>query len=771
MFPIKFKIYQPTNPGEKIQTYIKANYNLKLIEKSVNTFISDFNSKHNALSNLNKISKEKTILQKQQSILISYLKQIQILQAKFPPKESPEHIRFHFMWKDILKEQLHTSDDLYYEYYNSLFNLGILFFVQGYTTDKDVAKFSIDENRCTEICQTFQRAMWCFQKLQLEVKTKLSKQDIPKDLEDCVLYYNSLFCMIYGYKYLVRKIQIQAKTNAKENGLKDAFITKMNSNLKQRLLILTQISNTYKKLHELATKEQTILAIKPEFLQYLKYQSDYYLAEKYEHLYDLQMIIFDKFQTNYENAIKYLKNKLDVLKPWAERSQSFANLLDYNLNKEIEKIEKQLQEMKYNNERIYRNKLVPYQEPILDDFKVLQPKEIENFNKPQDVNEHDLDSLVPKRVDIHAEKGKDQITNFINSQKKKYKSEEEIQKEISKLQLPSKLKSPIANTEDLVNQQLWTQIQDVKTKGGMKGLLDLQSQIKSISSDLEKKTRDLLKGVNNEAIEDNSNRTKYGNKWIVGPSDKYNKNFITNLENVLTRLSNLQVYDTKQNETVSQLSPQIEDLNLTRKALGDKFLQFERSSGPLTQNETQIQRLLNEIRTLSVNNKSIIAEIFQKLIKDGEFTKGYLEVEEKKIKEEVLLSKLQKKYEDMFLPIKNNDKKINDNIREIDRICKVILRDPNEIQRQKGIDNQKKEFENAIYAKINSFNNTHGALTKGFNFYVSEQEKIYSVLNSVIKFLNKRNEEKCLLLEEITKTKVNPPYQKIPELKVNVQKK
>ena len=692
MLPIKFKTYQPTNPGEKIQNYIKTNYTLKNNEKSVNTFISNFNSKHNALSNLNKISKEKSILEKQQSILISYLKQILILQAKFPPKESPDHIRFHFMWKDVLNQELRTSDDLYYEYFNSLYNLGILYFVQGYVTDKEVASLSIDSNQCIKLCQTLQNALWCFQKLQLEVKTKLSKQDIPRDLEDCVLYYNSLFCMIYGYKYLIRRLQIQAKANAKENALKDAFITKMNTNLKQRLLILTQISNTYKKLLELATKEQATLTIKPDFLKYLKFQCDYYVAEKYEHLYDLQMVIFDKFQTNYENAINYLKKKVDVLKPWVNQSQEFEGLLGYNLAKEIEKIEKEIKDMKHNNETIYKNVLANYQEPILDDFKVLQPKEIENFNSPKDVNEHDLDSLVHKRVDIYIENGKDQIANFITSQKKKYKSEEEIQKEISNLQLPSKFRPPIANTETLVNEQLWNQIQEVTKKGGIKCLFDLISAIKSISSDLEKKTRNLLKEVNNEAIEDNSYRTKYGNKWIVGPSDKYNKNLITNLESILTRLSNLQVYDTKQNETVSQLSRQIEDLNLSRKALGEKLFQMERNSGPLNQNETQIQRLLNDIRTLSINNKSILAEIFQKLIKDGEFTKGYIEVEEKKIKEEDLLSKLQKKYEQMFLPIKNNDKKINDNIKEIDRICKAILRDPNEIQRQKEINNQKKEF-------------------------------------------------------------------------------
>ena len=64
---------------------------------------------------------------------------------------------------------------------------------------------------------------------------------------------------------------------------------------------------------------------------------------------------------------------------------------------------------------------------------------------------------------------------------------------------------------------------------------------------------------------------------------------------------------------------------------------------------------------------------------------------------------------------------------------------------------------NNLQTYINMYNAKFEQLQKGVGYYNNLQNKIHEMLNSVYRYLNKRNEEKIYLIHIITKRQMEPP--------------
>lgn len=116
--------------------------------------------------------------------MISYLKMLSSLKSKVNFGTDDYSLKLEFGWKDTLKNDFYSSYNVNFEYYNALFNLGVIF--------KRLGSFSYgsnDDQKLKEGIKFFQHASWCFDKIKNEVPTCLPAKEILPDLSATYLTY------------------------------------------------------------------------------------------------------------------------------------------------------------------------------------------------------------------------------------------------------------------------------------------------------------------------------------------------------------------------------------------------------------------------------------------------------------------------------------------------------------------------------------------------------------------------------------------------------
>ena len=86
-------------------------------------------------------------------------------------------LKMEFSWKDTLKNDFYTSFNVNFEYYNTLFNLAVIF--------KRLGSYFYgvqDDQKLKEGIKYFQHASWAFDKIKNELPTFLPAKEITPDL-------------------------------------------------------------------------------------------------------------------------------------------------------------------------------------------------------------------------------------------------------------------------------------------------------------------------------------------------------------------------------------------------------------------------------------------------------------------------------------------------------------------------------------------------------------------------------------------------------------
>lgn len=265
MLPVNFKIAKELKLEAKLKEHLAKNYgkpiSLTLIDvitfdDKVKTFISDIQQNRNIVANLKSMGTGLTVLKNNKEIAIQYLNQLLTLKTKISFGKESYSFKLDFTWSETLKGSNWSSLHVDFEYYNTLFNLGVLSFLIA----QEHIKESKDESSLKEATKNYREAAGIFNKIKTDAPANLSPKEIPHDLQESYMSYCSCLSIAFG------QIELLHVAEAKKSG----------RDLQAKLC--KGISDLYQEAYD---KSNGISAIDSTYREYLQNRKIYWESQMF----------------------------------------------------------------------------------------------------------------------------------------------------------------------------------------------------------------------------------------------------------------------------------------------------------------------------------------------------------------------------------------------------------------------------------------------------------------------------------------------------------
>ena len=744
MRPTTFKVSKCLNFQTTFNEYIIKNYGTQAVNDKVKGFINSLQQNQNALANLSAVAGNSTFYKKNKELFITYLNQLLLLNTKIPFGNDNLSVKINFQWTDIFKKGFYSSTDFFFEFYNTLFNFGVLLYSLSFYLEKENGEK--DENLLKEIGKNYQQAIWIFEKIKEEGATKFSKEQTPLDFSFTSLEYFTVMCKI--------RTQLILLTIANQK----------NSSFDVQAKLTQGVSVLFKQAYKLANEQPIAKYGDSAFVQYLQYNGSYYDAMVFFKLRDKYMAEFNTKGTGYGQVIVYEKKAIEKLIECTsiiKKNTKFINIDD--IKAEISKEQASLKTMEYNQEKIYRayTNFELEKVDILIMAKGQQPPEID-LTGTSNIN-NDLDSLIPKEVKEMITHYKDLMMTFIGQNIDHLQNDKKIKAALSAINLPPQI---LENTDmkDIhsveINDDMWARIVDIQKREGIVGLMDKIQDIEKISVDLEEKLRQTLGFLVNEEKEDAFYRNKFGDvKWIRDPSTKINPSFIGAIQKYILSLNQSRPYDQRKKADIFECTKFFEIFGLSRNDINLKIPgnANTESNTQLSEKEKEVKMKVDEVNILSEACKRANENIFKFLNDDVNLVPSFVDVINNKATELAVLENNKVKIQPLFEDLIKLSEEVTSKLEQIQEMVNNLEKNPIYENRKKMINTQVEEFMKNLDNYINMYNSKYDELTKGLNYYLKLKNKIHEVINGAYRYLNRRGEEKVYLLQIITQRIIEPP--------------
>ena len=465
----------------------------------------------------------------------------------------------------------------------------------------------------------------------------------------------------------------------------------------------------------------------------------------------------------------------DETKSRMERSKSTLNTKSISLRNNKLKVLKRSLSNKRNVLKILDDTikgLTKLKTIILDDEEEeeYKPMIMAKSKKPDELdlseeNKHcsELDTLIPKEVKELIEKYKEEMNKYITSVISQYENEQKLNDALSSMNLPSAVLDntdmSYLNTVE-ISDYLWKQIEDIQQRDGTLGLMNIIGDIERRSFELEKRLRDAMNWLGTEEKEDYFYRNQFGEgKWIREPSNKYNQGFYQGLQGYIMSLNQSRPFDQNQKGDVMESAKYFEMFALTRLELNMRIpgRQNQGEKPTLSLKEEDIKTGLQEIKEMGINCTKIIRNIYSTLNEDSTLVSSFIEVVNNQITAEKVLEDNKPKFQPLFEELQKLSSEVHEKVIQLRNMCNALEKNPEVENKKQLLNEQIDAFMNNLQTYINMYNAKFEQLQKGVGYYNNLQNKIHEMLNSVYRYLNKRNEEKIYLIQIITKRQMEPP--------------
>ena len=180
MFPLKkFRVANDCNYMESFDNYIRRYYPLDVFNQCQN-FIKDLTQTRNSIGYL-AANQSESIIDSLLSKCVSYIKTLLELNTIIPIEQTG--LKVNFCWREVCKNQVTTSNNLYYEICSVKYNMAILLMAKGYLKID-----SKDKNLLKEAYKSFIQAAGLFDEITNLCNTYyVTKENIP-DFSENLLY-------------------------------------------------------------------------------------------------------------------------------------------------------------------------------------------------------------------------------------------------------------------------------------------------------------------------------------------------------------------------------------------------------------------------------------------------------------------------------------------------------------------------------------------------------------------------------------------------------
>ena len=737
MKPIKLKTSKEMNINIKFVDYVTKNYGNQFISEKLHHYFSDFNQNRNVIShnkdNMNKIKDIIVTLE----LTTKYFNQIIAIKSKMVFGSKPQCCNINFSWTDTITNNLWASNNIYFEYYNVLFNIASLYFHLGYEKSQSP---KVDKDLRKEAIKDYKYSLYLFNIIKDEAKKKIEYRELPYDLYSSHCEYCATLCIIYGQ---IEIVKIAEQTNPNEYALRGK--------------LLMGIAENYNKAYLLSNGEPTKKGGKDTFRNYLLNRHFYYKSLVYKKYAEILTKKFDDTGLGYGEALVYQRLNMQELTECQKTINNCEGLVEVEkFNNILNNEKKILESMEDLNLRIY-HQFTPDPKTIKLESKILMvPLIIENlyigenalkFKDDPIINCEDLNLLTPNEIKPMLDRYKSQMNNFIQQYLINYENENTIKSFIEKLNLPQKLiikPIDIKNPKSVeIPYRILEKLSQIKQLGGIFYLKDSMRKILSKSNELNENLKLILKDIKNEENEDNYYRQKYGDQWVIDPSNSLNLNYIQNVNNYLARINQSREYDMKENNELIEKEKRYDELNLTKNQIEQKIMIMDKVNVQMTSEEKKIRDEIVKLYSLGDKSYNITNSILKEINSGSAVIPFFSEVLINRMTEQSVFEVSKEKYLKKLEPMESLNNEIKNQMKTINDLIPNIS---DNFFFPKGNDNPTSIYFDNLEQNANDFMETIHKLKKAENYYMDFEKNINKLIKSIKDWLGKRKEERKMLL-------------------------
>ena len=642
MFPLKkFRCGIDCNYMSSFDNYIRKNYPLGVFNQCQD-FIRDLSQLRNSISYLSGNQSE-SILDSLLSKCVTYIKTLLELNTTIPIEKTG--LAVNFSWREACKDQVTTSNNLYYEICSIKYNMAILLMAKGYpkldSKDKEVLKSAY---------KNFIQAAGLFEEINTLCNTYyVTKENIP-DFSENLLYTCKHYALGMGqiaiYKISEGKFGPELLLKLAHGAyilLNRAYCTTICINddrgeidyLAKYYLIkaLNLAKNNYvKNYDEIGRDIGIILGLDVVILEHLKKlesnKNRFGTHEQHSEITNLLRTIQSEYeQYLYKNNLVN-KEKIDAKEqisnlPSMIRAQVPENKFDLNVDSLV------------SLRGVKRSLIKPNIKPMIDRYLAEMRKYVDgnvaNYETPQKI-----DDFINKR-------GLKDIFGFYGG-------------------------------SSVLSNEVFRDIQEIQNQGGLGGLLQKFKLINDEYHNIKNKINTINGVYSKEDLENQNYYKMYGDKWTL-PLDPNYKNIL--------------------NELLGELeNKRKNDIGLSNVIMSDKsfydLLKFKEKAEieakiPKDMNEIKLQSspLIGELQksvNLLFEKKSIMSDLLNKLYSkiNNDWPLNDFNLVDRRLKTEQSVSQEQK---DSILVNFKEIEKINE---EILNLYPIIDRYYNEYVKETG---------------------------------------------------------------------------------------
>ena len=759
MKPTKLKTSREIDISSILINFVSKNYGPQSVTQNLINYFSDFNQNRFVIShNTEELDSIKDISMAIQ-MTTKYFNQLIAIKSKMVFGSQHQGCNINFTWTDTITGNLWGSTNINFEYYNVLFNLASLYFQLGY--QKSMSP-KIDKFLRKEAIKDYKYSLYLFNIVRDEAIYKIEKLELPYDLYPTYCDYFATLCIIYGQ---IEIVKIAEETSPNEYALRGK--------------LLMGISENYNKAYLLSTADPTNKGGKDSFRNYLSNRCFYYKSLVYKKLSEIKLKNFEETGLGYGEALVYQQLAIQQLTECQKTINFCEGLVEVDKFNDLfnneKKIEAKLADLNY---RIY-HQFTPDPKTIKLETKVLMvPLSIDNlyiaenqlkFREDKIIYCEDLDLLTPNEIKPLLDKYKNQMTNFIEQYITKYENEASIKQYIDKLNLPNKLIIKPTNSKNPnsfeIPPELWEKISKIQKLGGGFYLTNSMNKILNKSNELIEKLNSILSNIMQEEKEDDYYRKKIGEQWVINPSNSLNINYIQAVKNYLTQINKGREYDKKENYQINENVKNYDDLSLTKSQIEQKFIQSGQGKDLLTPEEQKIRDEIIKLYILGDKSYDIVNPILNEIKSGAAVINYFSEVVNHRMTEKSVFDLTKEKYLKKLQSLEGISNEIKIQMKTInDLIPKINQND------YFPMENNSKE--NQLFDKLeklaDDFMEKVEKILKGENYYIEFEKKINSLINQINGWIEKRKEERKMLLGNIkgnipkyNPNKIDNPFENI----------
>ena len=582
MFPIKkFRIANDCDFMGSFDHYIRVNYPLEVFNQCQG-FIRDLTQTRNLIRYMSVNQTEPQIdslLSKSVSYIKTLLELNQVARIDF------NTLRIDFKWREVSKDQVSISNNLYFEICSVKYNMGVLLMLKGYLHID-----SKDKNELKEAYKNFIKAAGIFDEITSLCNTYyVTKENIPDFSEN----------LLYAYKNYAQAMGQIAIYKISEGAYGKDLLQKLAFGIYQLLI-----------------KSLAVKLTNNEDRDEVEYLASYYYTKSlidyknvYEKIYNEKGIKIGVI-IGLEEAILDNLRKLESKKNKCgthEQHSEVTNLLRL--------IQQEMESYKYKNNIVNKEKIDAKE--ALENMPSLIKAQIPE-NK-FDLNVFSLSSLSLIKKSLINPKVKPMIDRYIYEMKKyidgniiNYENPQKIDDFISKRGL-----NDIFGYQGgacVLSSDVFRDIQEIQSKGGLGGLLQKFKLINNEYHNLQNKINQIKEIYTKEELENENYIKMYGEKWDL-PLDPTFKDTLNGLLAELNNrrqsdiaLSNIimsdkEFYNLLQFKEKAEIEAKIpKDINQVKMQSSPLMEQLQKNVNILFDKKNTISNLINDLYTKVKND-------------------------------------------------------------------------------------------------------------------------------------------------------------------------